>query len=40
LSVLTKVFIVLHVVLTMLFVAAVVVWVNRVDVTVDTLAKA
>jgi hypothetical protein len=40
LSVLTKVFIVLHVVLTMLFVAATVVWVNRVETFNDTLKTA
>ena len=39
-SVLTKVFIVLHVVLTMLFVAATVVWVNRVDATNLALTNA
>jgi hypothetical protein len=40
LSVLTKVFIVLHVVLTMLFVAATIVWVNRVDTTKVALDSA
>jgi hypothetical protein len=40
LSVLTKVFIVLHVVLTMLFVAATVVWVNRVETFNDPLKTA
>jgi hypothetical protein len=40
LSVLTKVFIVLHVVLTMLFVAATVVWVNRVEEFKTTLTTA